>query len=58
MGIEIRPLRPRVFFEMAIIWGAGRFRSAAAVDFAEQVRSAALVYADEASLASARSAKE
>jgi DNA-binding transcriptional LysR family regulator len=56
-GIEIRPLRPPVVFEMAIIWGAGRFRSAVALDFAEQVRSAVLVYADEASPASTRSAK-
>lgn len=51
-GIEVRPLRPTVAFDMAIIWGAGRFRSAVALDFAEQVRSAVQAYADAASLAS------
>ncbi len=45
-GIEIRPLRPAVVFDMAIIWGGGRFRSAAALDFAERVRTAVRDFAD------------
>lgn len=45
-GIEIRPLRPRVVFDMAIIWGAGRFRSAVALDFAERVRSTVRDFAE------------
>lgn len=40
-GIEIRPLRPSVNFEIATIWGTGRARSAVALDFAERVRAAA-----------------
>ncbi|KRD95947.1 transcriptional regulator [Bosea sp. Root381] len=39
-GIEIRPMRPAVVFDIAVVWGAGRFRSAVARDFAATVRSA------------------
>ncbi|SDH27208.1 DNA-binding transcriptional regulator, LysR family [Bosea robiniae] len=44
-GVEVRPLRPAVTYDIAIIWGAGRFRSAIALDFAETVRAAALAFA-------------
>uniref|UniRef100_A0A9E7ZIX0 LysR substrate-binding domain-containing protein n=1 Tax=Bosea sp. NBC_00436 TaxID=2969620 RepID=A0A9E7ZIX0_9HYPH len=44
-GVEVRPLRPSVTYDIAIIWGAGRFRSAVALDFAETVRAAALDFA-------------
>lgn len=44
-GVEVRPLRPAVTYDIAIIWGAGRFRSAVALDFAETVRAAALDFA-------------
>jgi DNA-binding transcriptional LysR family regulator len=44
-GIEIRPLKPQAVFDIAIIWGAGRFRSAVALDFAETVRAAARDFA-------------
>ncbi len=45
-GVEVRPLRPAVTYDIAIIWGAGRFRSAVALDFAETVRTAALDFAE------------
>lgn len=44
-GVEVRPLMPAVTYDIAIIWGAGRFRSAVALDFAETVRAAALEFA-------------
>ncbi|MGX1744561.1 LysR substrate-binding domain-containing protein [Bosea sp. NPDC055353] len=44
-GVEVRPLKPAVTYDIAIIWGAGRFRSAVALDFAETVRKAALDFA-------------
>lgn len=44
-GVEVRPLRPSVTYDIAIIWGAGRFRSGVAQDFAETVRAAALDFA-------------
>lgn len=47
-GVEVRPLRPSVTYDIAIIWGAGRFRSAVAQDFAETVRTAALDFAGTA----------
>jgi DNA-binding transcriptional LysR family regulator len=47
-GIEIRLLRPSVAFDMAILWGAGRFRSGIALDFAERVRSAVIAAIDAA----------
>lgn len=47
-GIEIRPLRPSVQFEIATIWGTGRARSGVALDFAERVRSAVLAAIDKA----------
>ncbi len=47
-GVEVRPLRPSVTYDIAIIWGAGRFRSAVALDFAETVRAAALDFAGTA----------
>jgi len=39
-GIEIRPMRPAVVFDIAVVWGAGRFRSAVARDFAAIVLTA------------------
>ncbi len=47
-GVEVRPLRPSVTYDIAIIWGAGRFRSAVAQDFAETIRTAALDFAGTA----------
>ena len=49
-GVEVRPLRPSVTYDIAIIWGAGRFRSAVALDFAETVRAAALDFAGTAAV--------
>lgn len=43
-GIEIRPMRPAVVFDIALVWGAGRSRSALARDFATAVRSAVAVF--------------
>jgi len=47
-GVEVRPLKPSVTYDIAAIWGAGRVRSAVAVDFAETVRAAALAFAGTA----------
>jgi DNA-binding transcriptional LysR family regulator len=53
-GIEIRPLKPSVNFEIATIWGTGRPRSAVALDFAARVRAAALAALNIASRDEAR----
>jgi DNA-binding transcriptional LysR family regulator len=39
-GIEIRPFRPEILFDIAVVWGGGRSRSALAQDFAAHVRAA------------------
>ena len=39
-GLEIRPFRPEVLFDIAVIWGTNRSRSALAQDFAGQARKA------------------
>ncbi|MCU4182485.1 LysR substrate-binding domain-containing protein [Bosea sp. BH3] len=37
-GIVVKPFRPTIPSEVAVIWAAGRFRSALALDFAATVR--------------------
>lgn len=43
-GLEIRRLQPTVLFDMALVWGAGRVRSALALDMAATVRQAMAMY--------------
>jgi DNA-binding transcriptional LysR family regulator len=37
-GIVVKPFRPTIPSEVAVIWATGRFRSALALDFVEMVR--------------------
>lgn len=39
-GVVVRRFSPAIMFDIAVIWAAGRFRSALARDFADQVRAA------------------
>lgn len=39
-GVVVRPFRPAILFDIAVVWATGRFRSALARDFADQVRAA------------------
>lgn len=41
-GIVVRPFRPAIFYELGIVWPAGRSRPALALGFAERVRGAIL----------------
>jgi len=41
-GVVVRPFRPAILFDIAVIWAAGRCRSALAQDFAHQVRAAVI----------------
>lgn len=37
-GVVVRPFQPTILFDIAVVWASGRFRSALARDFADQVR--------------------
>ena len=39
-GVVVRPFRPAVLYEIGVVWASGRFRSALALDFADEVRAA------------------
>ncbi len=39
-GIVVRPFRPAVLYDIGAVWGAGRFRSALALDFVARVKAA------------------
>lgn len=39
-GVVVRPFRPAVLYDLAVVWGAGRFRSTLARDFVDRVRAA------------------
>src|SRR6218665_549670 len=41
-GVVVRPFHPAILFDIAVIWAAGRCRSALAQDFAHQVRAAVI----------------
>lgn len=47
-GVEIRPFRPEILFDIAVVWSAGRSRSALAQDFAAQARAAVAEFARRA----------
>lgn len=47
-GVEIRPFRPEILFDIAEVWGAGRSRSALALDFAAHARAAVADFARRA----------
>jgi DNA-binding transcriptional LysR family regulator len=39
-GVVVRPFRPEIFYDVAVVWAAGRIRSTLALDVVEEVRAA------------------
>lgn len=46
-GIVVRPFRPALLYDVGVVWATGRFRSALARDFVDQVRAAVASQAGE-----------
>ncbi len=46
-GIVVRPFRPALLYDVGVVWASGRFRSALARDFVDQVRAAVARQAGE-----------
>jgi len=50
-GVVMRPFRPAIYYDVGVVWGAGRLRSTLAIDFVERVKAAVTAMANDAAAA-------
>lgn len=56
-GVVLRPFRPAIYYDVGVVWGAGRLRSTLALDFVETVQAAVAAMAESELIAGAPSGR-